>query len=253
MDQEVIDFFNLHRNTKHNKDVLPVPAEFLNATTDEEIKSFFKWIRHNSQCKSLRFDIEADVSKIKEELKTRVDLAIPHRGHPGWRSITLYGYSSIMTNSYEYYKQQGLVSDSDTTDWTDVSRFFPNTVSWLKAYCPLKEYARIRVMILDPESSSNPHRDYELGQALCGPINIAVVNPQGAEFVLENGGLVPWQEGDFRSMDLGSVHCIRNLSNEPRIHLIITPSKQDWDIDAMRLACRSFINYQRERNESGRN
>ena len=249
MDNEVTNFFNLHKHHIHNKDVLPVPAHFLSALTDEEYTSFFKWIRHHSLAKSLKYDITADVTSIQQELKERVSLAVPHRGHNGWRSITLYGYSSIMTNSYEYYKGKGLVTDDDTTDWTDISKFFPKTVAWVKQHCPLKEFARIRVMILEPGGSSNPHKDIQAGQALCGPINVAVVNPIGSEFVLENGGIVPWEENDFRSMDIGSFHCVRNTSNEHRIHLIITPSRNDWDIDAMKMACRSFVKYERERNE----
>lgn len=246
MDQIVTDFFDQNQHIPHNNDVLEIPSEFLNAESDEDIKKFFNWIRHHSKCKSLRL-AHYDVKELQEELKNKVSLAIPHRGHPGWRSITLYGYSSIMTNSYEYYKQKGMVTDEDTTDWTDISRFFPKTVQWIKQHSPLKEYARIRLMILDPGGSSSPHRDYDQGQLLCGPVNVAFVNPQGAEFVLENGGVVPWQEGDIRSMDLGSYHCIRNLGNEPRIHLIITPCRTDWDIDAMRIACKSFVEYTREK------
>lgn len=253
MDKEVIDFFNSHINIEHNKDVLPIPNEFISVTSDDNTKKFFKWIRHESCCDSLKFNITADVSQIKDELKNLEFLGIPHRDHTGWRSITLYGYSSIMTNSYEHYKSLGIINDSDKTKWTDICEFFPKTVDWLKKYCPLKEYSRIRIMILDPGGSSTPHKDYYDGQALCGPINIAVVNPPGAEFVLENGGLVPWSEGDFRSVNLGKVHCIRNTGTEPRIHIIITPSKNDWDIDAMNMACNTFINFQKERHESGRN
>ena len=164
-----------------------------------------------------------------------------HRDHPGWRSITLYGYSSIMTNSYEYYKELGIVTDKMTTDWTDISSIFPKTVSWIKENSPLKEFNRVRIMILDPGSSSTPHSDWPTGQLLCGPVNAAVINPPGSEFVLENGGLVPWEEGEVRSIDLGSLHCIRNLGTEPRVHIIISPSKTDWDIDAMRIACSSYI------------
>ena len=251
MDQEVTEFFNTHSLTEHNKDALAVPTEFIGNLSDDDTRKFFKWIRHTSQCKSLKLG-NYDTSVLKEELSARVSLAIPHRGHPGWRSITLYGYSSIMTNSYEYYKQKGIISDSDLTGWTDICKFFPNTVEWIKQNSPLKEYARVRVMILEPGGSSSPHRDYEAGQALCGPINVAVSNPPGAEFALENGGLVPWQEGDIRSMDLGSYHCIRNTGSEPRIHLIITPSKTDWDIDAMRIACSKYLEYQEERNDARR-
>ena len=101
MDKVVTEFFNLHKDTEHNKDILPVPDHFLNAKTDEEFFNFFKWIRHSSQAKSLKLDIETDISEMRQELKSLEFLGIPHRGHPGWRSITLYGYSSIMPNSYE--------------------------------------------------------------------------------------------------------------------------------------------------------
>lgn len=247
MDKEVVDFFNSNKDLEHNKDVLPIPHEFENIKSDEEYKKFFHWLRHDSKAKSIRLDINADVTEIQEELKKYEFLAIPHRGHPGWRSLTLFGYSSVMTNSYEFYKSKDLVSDSDMIGWTDICRFFPKTVEWLKKNCPLKEYVRIRLMILDPGGTSSPHKDYPYGQFLCGPVNVAITNPLGSEFVLENGGLVPWREGEFRSMDLGSFHCIRNLSDSPRIHMIITPSKNDWDIDAVKLSYRSFKKMQEEK------
>lgn len=232
MDQVVIDFFNANKDIKHNKDMLQMPV----GNTEE----VFNWIRYNSKCKSLRLDINTDVSELKEEIRNKTFLAIPHRDHPGWRSLTLYGYSSVMTNSFEHYKDLGILDDTHKPNWTDVCKFFPKTVEWLKKNNPLKEFVRIRIMVLDPQGSSSPHKDYPHGQLLCGPINVAIINPPGAEFVLENGGLVPWQEGDVRTMDLGSNHCVRNTGNEPRVHLIITPSNNDWDADAKALACRSY-------------
>lgn len=232
MDQ-VTRFFNENKDIVHNRDMLPPPAEL--STTD-----FFDWIRHRSKCKSLRLEINTDITDLKEEIKNKTFLAIPHRDHPGWRSLTLYGYSSVMTNSYEHYKQLGIISDQEP-GWTDICKFFPKTVEWLKLNNPLKEFARIRLMVLDPAGSSSPHKDYPYGQMLCGPINIAIINPPGAEFVLENGGLVPWKEGDVRTIDLGTNHCVRNIGNEPRVHIIITPSSNDWDIDAKELACKSYL------------
>jgi hypothetical protein len=185
--------------------------------------------------------IDTLVEELQEEIRPKIPLALAHREHSGWRSITLYGYSSIMTNSYEHYKELGIVTDDMTTDWTDISRIFPKTVAWIKQHSPMKEFARVRLMILDPNGSSTPHADWPTGQLLCGPVNAAIINPPGAEFVLENGGLVPWKEGEFRSMDLGSTHCIRNTGTEARVHIIITPPKTDWDIDAMRIACSSYI------------
>lgn len=250
MDQLVTDFFNLHRDVPHNKDILAIPSEFINATTDEEITAYFRWIQTQSKCKSLRLDINVDVTELKEEIKNKTSLAVSHREHTGWLSITLYGYSSIMTNSYEYYKQQGIVTDNDVPGWTDISKFFPKTVEWVKQNSPIKNFVRVRIMILEPNGYAIPHRDYAKGQMLCGPVNVAIINPPGFEFTLENGGLVPWKEGDVRTMDVGSFHSIRNTGGEPRAHLIITPNSNGWDIDAMRLACSSFTAYQRNRNDS---
>ena len=240
MDKEVIDFFNKHINVEHNKDIQQIPSEFLIDDTDETIKNFFKWIRHESRCMSFLLDTVNVSEAIKKEVRNVIPLAISHRKSPGWRSITLYGYSSIMTNSYEQYISEGIITDKHTTNWTDICQFLPNTVKWLKTINPLKEFARIRIMVLDPGYSSYPHKDYDKGQLTCGPINIAVINPEGSEFVLEDGGLVPWEEGDIRSMNLGNNHCIRNTGSEPRAHIIITPSKTDWDIDAMKKVCEKF-------------
>ena len=234
MDQKVTDFFNSNKDIEHNKDMLNAPHG-MNST------ELFDWIRHSSKCKSLRLDINTDVSELKEEIKNKTLLAIPHRNHPGWRSLTLFGYSSSMTNSYEHYKESGIDFTGIEPDWTDVSKFFPKTVEWLKKNNPLKDFVRIRIMVLDPSGSSSPHVDYPYGQYLCGPINVAIINPDGAEFVLENGGMVPWKEGDVRTMDLGSVHCIRNIGTSERVHLIITPSKSDWDDSAKELAIRSYL------------
>lgn len=240
MDQQVNDFFNINGKIEHNKDAL-MPPDGLT------VEDYFQWIRRESRCKSLKLK-QVDVKEIQQEVKSKTSLAIAHRGHPGWRSITLFGYSSIMTNSYEHYKQAGIITDDIEPTWTDVCRFFPKTVEWIKANNPLKDFVRIRLMILDPGGSSSPHKDYQAGQFLCGPINAAIINPNGAEFVLENGGIVPWSEGEFRTMDLGSIHCIRNLGNEERVHLIITPNKE-WDYDAKKLACES---YTRMKNDSRR-
>jgi hypothetical protein len=242
VDQRVIDFFEDNKKILHNNNILIPQSELIN---DTEI--FFKWIRYKSNCKSLRLDIDVDVSEIEEGIKNKIFLSIPHRNHPGWRSITLYGYSSIMTNSYEYYKEIGFNFSNIIPDWTDISKFFPKTVSWLKKNNPLTDFDRIRFMILDPGGSSSPHKDCSYGQYVCGPINISITQPQGSEFVLENGGLVPWTKGDFRTMDLGSNHCVRNIGLEPRVHMIITPSEKDWNIEAKELACRSYLKQLSER------
>ena len=48
-------------------------------------------------------------------------------------------------------------------------------------------------------------------------------------------------------MDLGSIHCVRNTGVEPRVHMIITPSDNDWNFEAKELACRSYLKQIAER------
>lgn len=243
MDQKVTDFFNSNKDIEHNKDMLSIPSEFIDNVNDA-----FDWIRHSSKCKSLRLDIDTDISEIKEEIRNKTSLAIPHRSHPGWRSLTLFGYSSCMTNSVEHYMEIGFDFAGVEPNWTDVSKFFPKTVSWLKKFNPIKKFNRIRIMVLDPGGASSPHVDYPYGQYLCGPVNVAIIHPYGAEFVLENGGLVPWKEGDFRTMDLGSIHCVRNIGQEERVHLIISPERDGWDNEESKeLAYRSYLKQFTER------
>jgi hypothetical protein len=202
MDQSVIDFFKTNAALEHNKDMLVPPAGITNDT-----EMFFKWIRHESKCKSLRLDVNADVSEIKEEIKNKVELAIAHRGHPGWRALTLFGYSSVMTNSSEYYKEKGMITEYDTPDWTDVSKFFPKTVAWLKTHNPLTDFVRIRLMILDPGGSSSPHKDYPYGQMLCGPLNIA-----GAadEIILEWHGQQRWIKAPGDEATFSAIKALAN-------------------------------------------
>lgn len=240
MDRQVEDFFQKRIHEEHNKDCLPVPEMYKRNDSEEAVNKFFKWIRHESKCKSLLLNRVEVPIEVKQEVEHFIPLAVSHRNMPGWRSITLYGYSSIMTNSEERYKELGIINSEHNVDWTDIAKFFPQTVEWIKKVNPLKEYSRVRLMIVDPGFSSNPHVDHPTGQMLCGPINIAVINPQGSEFGLENGGLVPWDEGDVRTMDLGSTHCVRNTGSQPRVHIIITPSQNDWDLNAKRIACRGY-------------
>jgi hypothetical protein len=226
--------------------MLKMPTEFAGYENDTTLmEQYFQWIRFKSQMGSMRLNIDADVTEVKKELSDRSFLAIPHRKDESnmWRVITLYGYSSIITDSPEYLRENNLLPEDIKLQWTDISPMFPKTVEWVKKNIPLKTVSRIRVMVVDPGGYIMPHRDYHHGQCACAGINIAIVNPEGAEFCLEENGLIPWEEGDVRVFDVGRYHCIRNNGNIPRIHLIVSPLSPEWDIEAKRLACDSYTMY----------
>jgi hypothetical protein len=241
-------FFQQHQNIKHNKDAKTMPSEFVGWEHDNTIlEKYFLWIRFESQCASLKLNINSEMTAMREELKTKHIVAIPHeKGYSsGWKAITLFGFSSILTHSSHSYIDSRIITKDDKADWTDVSKYFPETVSWIKKYSPWKEYTRIRVMVLEPSGYISPHKDFDKHILGGGGVNIAVTNPVGTEFVLEDAGIIPFYEGDWIMVDVGRMHSVRNLSLEPRIHIIIhTIEEFTWNVEAMRLACASYTTYQ---------
>jgi hypothetical protein len=68
-------------------------------------------------------------------------------------------------------------------------------------------------------------------------------------FAVEDNGLIPWEPGDVRMINIGKLHSIRNLGSKPRIHMLVYPPlMEDWNLEAMKLVCRSFENMKRNRN-----
>lgn len=246
MDEKVLDFYYKYKDIQHNNSMLKAPEEFIGYENDlNKMNKYFEWIRFKSHMGSMRLNIDADITEVKKELSDRSFLAIPHRKTESnmWEVITLYGYSSIITDSPQYLQENNLLPENIKLQWTDISPMFPKTVEWIKNNIPLKTVSRIRVMVVQPGGYILPHRDYHHGQCACAGINIAIVNPEGAEFCLENNGLIPWQEGDVRVFDVGLFHCIRNNSSVPRIHIIVSPIGSEWDTEAKRLACDSYTKY----------
>lgn len=219
-----------------------VPEEFSNWETDRNaLLSFFKWIRHESKCRSLVLQIDNDLKNLKNEIMSKIFLAVDHREEEGkgWKSLTLHGYSSLMTDSDDFYRDMGL-DLPEKKDWTSVSKFFPKTKEWILKNIPFDNYGRIRIMIVEPGGCVLPHRDFEHGSLLAG-INVAINHPLGVEYLID-GKSINWNEGDSRLIDIGSIHSISNNSNFPRVHLIIHSEPIDqWSEDVMKIVCRSYV------------
>lgn len=243
---DINEFFNNETSRKHNADALVAPAKFKDWQTNNAVlEEYFKWIREESRCASLKLDIAAPLEEVTAELESKAHIiAIHHRegNSQGWKVITLHGLSSIMTDNISYYEETGIVTGPVDYNWTDVSKFFPVTVEWIKCHVPLAKYSRARIMLLEPHGYIMPHKDYT-GQMLGGGLNIAITNPNGVQFGLSDGGLVPWQPGDFRMIDIARYHSVRNNSDKVRIHMIISPPVFDWDLSAKRIVCQSYTNY----------
>ena len=242
MDLNIADFFDSAKRTMHNCTSSDIPKNFSSWESDDSIcKMYFDWIRERSQCNSLLLLTNSQITKVKEEILSRIFLAKPHRENESnnWKCIVLHGISSVMSDSAEYYRNLG-INVAESYKWTDVATYFPETVAWVKENIPFDNFGRVRIMVLDPGGYVVPHVDYPNGQMLAG-INIAVTNPTGSEFVLDNGGLIPWQEGESRLVDIGKMHSIRNVGTEPRVHMIVHPEPlTEWNLKSMQLVCRSY-------------
>ncbi len=248
---DITDFFNINAAIEHNAASKNIPDEFKKwETSSDTCKNFFNWIRNDSNTGSLKLDITSDISDVVEELSRAEFLAIPHRSDNsnGWRSIVLHGLCSIMTEAPYNYVNLGIVDKSVKETWTDASKFFPKTLAWIDQYVPFKTFSRIRVMVLDPGGYILPHKDLQQS-FLGGGLNIAFTNPERTEFAVEDNGLIPWEPGDIRMINIGKLHSIRNLGSKPRIHMLAYPPlMEEWTLDSMKLVCRSYENMKKDKH-----
>ena len=90
-------------------------------------------------------------------------------------------------------------------------------------------------MLLMPGGYIKQHADYEVRKLAA--YNVAINNPGGVEFTLEDAGMIPWKPDDARAIDIGRKHAVRHLGTEPRIHMIIHGAPTFKHAE---LVCRSY-------------
>ena len=216
--------------------------EFLNWETDDTtLEKFFNWIRLRSNLKTLKLDISDNIEHLKKEIIPKIPVSVMHRelDGKGWRSATLHGYSSLMTDDDDYYKSLGF-NLPQSKSWTSLSNFFPETKKWILENIPFANFGRIRIMTLEPGGYIAPHKDFPNGNCLAG-INIAIKHPKEVKYFIGDGE-IEWTEGDSRLIDIGSTHAIYNNSKDYRVHIIVHSEPIDkWSIEMMRIVCRSYI------------
>jgi hypothetical protein len=236
MDNKVTEFFDIWKDFPHYSTLNVRPEKFSNWKTDKRVmKDYFNWIEKESNCPSLKLDLPLPQKEMEAEALALMDEFVKHRGeeHPGWHSLVLHGHSKHTTddwrsNAYNFTEQPEY-------KWTEIADSCPVTVDWLKNTWSFTHFDRVRFMLLMPGGCIKPHADYEIRKMAA--YNVAINNPEGVEFVMEDAGLIPWSSGDARAIDIGRRHSVRHLGTEPRIHMIIHGAPSEKHAEVM---CRSY-------------
>ena len=169
--------------------------------------------------------------KMLKEVQALEPHFVPHRTkepHKSWSSLCLHGMSSVHIDAPHKY---GFSSHEEVPyRWTDISELCPTITQFLKEDLGYKKFFRVRIMRLGPGGYIIPHKDSLTEEENhLGPVNIALNNPEGCGFYMENIGQLPFSTGTVMSLNLYNVHCVYNQSNEPRYHIIVHGKKgSDW-------------------------
>jgi hypothetical protein len=175
-----------------------------------------EWIKTKSGLPYLPLDIKVPVLDIQNEWEKVKHIAVRHRDSDAflqykneeWFSLTLYGIDSTYTEHSE-----------KKHEWTEIANQCPKTSDFFKTVFKEKNFeGRIRFMLLGPRGYILPHKDRT--SSGLSEVNIAINNPEGCKFVIENKGIVPFKKGSVVMLDLSNKHWVVNDSDEPRLHMI---------------------------------
>jgi hypothetical protein len=236
MDKELIDFFDNWSGFDHYSTLNSKPEKFNNWSGNNALtREYANWIEKESNCPSLKLDLPVPNLEMEKEALALMEEFVKHRGeeHPGWHSLVLHGYNKHTTD--DWTSKAYSFTERPEYCWTEIADACPTTVDWLKNTWNFTRFDRVRFMLLLPGGHIKPHADYEVRKMAA--YNVAINNPEGVEFVMEDAGLIPWQPGDARAIDIGRQHSVRHLGTEPRIHMIIHGAPGEKHAETM---CRSY-------------
>jgi hypothetical protein len=179
-------------------------------------KKDYNWIMDNSKLPWLKVNVSLPTKQILTEIKQCNDFFVDHRDeygeHYGWKSFCIHGKSRTDTQH---------IVDTRPFKWIDeVVERMPKTVEFFKQ-CPGLDYARLRVMLLEPGGFVSLHSDPSPTSKRFQAVNIAITQPIGCEFVMKDWGVVPFTVGSSFLLDIRNYHAVYNDSNEPRYHIIV--------------------------------
>ena len=175
-------------------------------------------IKYHSGLPYLELPINVPVNKILQELHNVKKYFVNHRDeyqeHKGWKSFCIHG------KDYNATRETGFYNDNRPFVFTDLAKYhMSSTVKYFSESFPYQSYERVRIMLLEPGGYITVHNDYD--QKRLSPINIALTQPNGCDFVMNKIGLVPFRVGSAMWLDISNSHTVFNNSNQPRYHIIV--------------------------------
>ena len=243
---ELEDFITTCKTKSHYEGLVFPGDMFKGWQENKSIENkYAKWIMSESNCPSLVLNIPVPHKEMAAEAEQFIGrnefgkLYVKHRGgwNPGWSSIVVHGQDTDRTQPNNYYIERGIDTEENSRpyNWTSIAPACPVTVKWLKEVFPFNTYHRVRFMLLEPGGYIKPHQDFD--RRSMAAFNVSLSNPPGVEFAQEEAGLIPWQPGEARGIDIGRLHAVINRGTENRIHMIVHGL---WGEGFERHICESF-------------
>ncbi len=217
--QECLDFYNKNKNASWEM-TKPISGDNITVAN---------WILNEVDFGWIELDLNFNLARWKEETTKCTPWLVAHReyNNSGWNSCCLHGIDINKTGAWSNY---GYTNESEVPyKWTALSGYTPSIENFWKNTFPSEQYRRIRFMELAANSAITPHSD--MPGRLPGednfnaldfgiPINIAIIHPKDCYMVLDNKGIVPFEEGRAFIVNIRHTHSVINFSNTPRIHMI---------------------------------
>ena len=219
MNQEVLDFYNQHKDCSYTPPKLPEGLTTVEAA---------RWIMNNPDFAWVELDLP--IPYISHEIHQAESFYVPHREgeSEGWDSCCIHGIETWATQNWPEYVSE---ENNNTYKWTELSSLTPQVTKFWKEF-PAEKYKRVRFMKLAPGGYIAPHSDapgrgYIPGEPIdydplelgC-PVNVAITHPVNCHMVLENFGVVPFKPEKAFLINIRHKHAVINFSSKERVHMI---------------------------------
>jgi hypothetical protein len=220
-------FMDAFQFYKKNKDIIwnlpPIPD---NLKTNYQVAN---WILNELDFGWIKLDIKINLDLWKNEAYQSQHLLVPHRENESrrWNSACIHGIGVTSTGAWTNY---GYTDELQVPyHWTELSHSTKEIKRFFTEIFPSNNYRRIRFMEVEAGGYITPHSD--LPGRLPGennfnalqfgvPVNIAVIHPKNCHMVIDDRGVVPFNEGDVFIINIRRYHSVINFSSSSRIHVI---------------------------------
>ena len=176
-----------------------------------------------SNAKHAILDLEVDHISMLEEAKALKKHFVTHRpgsyDHKGWRSLVLHGWGDKKSEHWKDYGYNSIDEVVNDMHWTDLSKYCPKTVDYVKNYFPSNLLGRVRFMLLEAGGYISEHTDSSV--PLLDNTNISLSNPEKCIWKWGDGESLYMKPGRSYVMNIHYPHAVYNDSDEDRYHLIV--------------------------------